>query len=40
MFTSRHVTADGFEQTFALNHFRPVPAHGPAARAADRLARV
>jgi NAD(P)-dependent dehydrogenase (short-subunit alcohol dehydrogenase family) len=23
MFTSRHVTADGFEQTFALNHLAP-----------------
>ena len=23
MFTSRHVTADGFEQTFALNHLSP-----------------
>ena len=23
MFTSRHVTPDGFEQTFALNHLAP-----------------
>ena len=27
MFTSRHVTPDGFEQTFALNHLVAVPAH-------------
>ena len=36
MFTSRHVTPDGFEQTFALNHLAAVPAHEPAARPAHR----
>src|SRR5688500_18568233 len=32
---TRHVTADGLERTFAVNHPRAVPAHQPAPRSAE-----
>ena len=32
----RHVTADGLEHTFALNHLAPVPADEPPARSPHR----
>ena len=35
---TRHVTADGLERTFAVNHLAPVPPHRPAPRPRSRRA--